>query len=99
MHMGCYFRNTEKATRIVVGNFFEKVNISSMLIVVILILILMFSIRYGVADFRALNLENVYSVRDEREFSGIWGYIINWMPYAIVPCIMCIGLYRKITCK
>lgn len=95
MHMGCYFRNTEKATRIVVGNFFEKVNISSMLIVVILILILMFSIRYGVADFRALNLENVYSVRDEREFSGIWGYIINWMPYAIVPCIMCIGLYRK----
>lgn len=95
MHMGCYLRNTKKATRIVVGNFFERFNISTMLIVVTFILILMFSIRYGVADLRALNLENVYSVRSEREFSGIWGYMINWMPYAIVPCIMCIGLYLK----
>lgn len=96
MHMGCYLGNEKKATRIVVvGNFFEKVNISSILIATTLILILLFSIRYGLADFRAVNLENVYSVRAEREFSGIWGYMINWMPYAIVPCIMCIGLYRK----
>lgn len=95
MHMGCYVRNTKKAKKIIIGYLLEKVNISSILIAITITLIMLFSIRYGVADFRALDLENVYSVRSERKFSGIWGYMINWMPYAIVPCIMCIGLYRK----
>lgn len=95
MHIGCYLRNDKKNKRIVIGSLFEKVSISSLLIAFVLIMIMLFTVRYGLADSRAFNLDNVYSIRSERKFSGIWGYMINWMPYAIIPCVMCIGLYKK----
>ena len=95
MHIGCNLYNDKNAKRIVVGNLFEKVGISSLLIAFVLIAIMLFTAKYGIADSRAFNLDNVYSIRSERKFSGIWGYMINWLPYAIIPCVMCIGLYKK----
>lgn len=95
MHIGCCLRNDKISKRIVVGNLFERVSISSLLIVFVIVMIILFAAKYGLADSRAFNLDNVYSIRSERKFSGIWGYMINWMPYAIIPCVMCIGLYKK----
>ncbi len=95
MHCGCYIYNDKRAKRIVVGNLFEKVSISSLLIAFALIMIMLFTVKYGLADSRAFNLDNVYSIRSERKFTGIWGYMINWLPYAVIPCVMCIGLYKK----
>lgn len=72
-----------------------SINISSILSVVVICSMLLLTVRYGVADLRALDIHNVYSIRGERSFTGLWAYLINWLPYSFIPALMCISLYEK----
>lgn len=72
-----------------------KIDIVFVQTLIIVCLLALLIVKYGVADFRALNLYEIYEVRESRSFSGIYGYIINWIPYALVPCLICSALYMK----
>lgn len=95
LHIVCYLPNNKKATIFKIGNVFNRVSIRQILIWIIFQLLVLFVLVYGVADLRALNLYNVYEVRGERSFKGIIGYIINWLPYALTPCLFCISLNKR----
>lgn len=91
----CYTKNVKKTKIITLGNFFSKFNITKYLMVAtILILIILTSI-YGIATNIAFDMASVYSLRASQSFPGILGYLINWLPYSIVPCLLCITLYKK----
>lgn len=72
-----------------------RINILLVQALVIAILVFLISIKYGLADSRALDLHAIYEVRANRSFGGIYGYFVNWIPYALVPCLLCTALYMK----
>ena len=72
-----------------------NISISKMLILIISFILILFTLRFGIADLRALNLYNVYEIRSERFYPGIWGYIINWLTYALIPALICRSLSER----
>lgn len=80
---------------IVSREYVYKMNIPLFLSFIIASMMILITIKYGLANTKALNLYNIYEVRQSRSFSGIYGYMINWIPYALVPCLLCISLYKK----
>lgn len=73
----------------------KLISIEYTLIFIIVIFLVAFSLAYGFPDFRALNFQNVYSVRGERTYTTAWGYLINWIPSAFIPSLMCISMYKN----
>jgi len=73
----------------------RKIDVVFVLAVTIVGLLTAVTAKYGFADFRALDLYAIYDVRESRSFTGIYGYIVNWIPYALVPCLLCMSLYLK----
>ena len=86
----------KKEIKLVIGKEpHNKIDIVFWQMAVICLLLLLLTLKYGLADFRALNLYDIYEVRGSRSFTGIYGYIINWIPYALIPCLLCTALYMK----
>lgn len=73
----------------------RDIKIDGLLIVACVSVLLLLTIKYGLADMRALHFSNVYEVRSERTYASILKYLINWVPYSFVPCIVGISLYYK----
>lgn len=59
----------------------------SLLIVTIITLLafLLTMIRYGIPSLSALNLYDVYEIREEHSFTGILGYIMPWFFTVVLP--------------
>ena len=91
----CSRSNNRKPIRIALGEYLRHICIEKVLFVAISLCIIGITVKYGMADSRALIMENVYDIRSSRSFTGIWGYIINWLPFSLVPCLICVGLYKK----
>lgn len=75
--------------------FHINIKIETILIIITTISLIIFIYKYGFADFRALILENVYLIRNERNYDNIWKYIINWLPKSIIPCMIVIYNYKR----
>lgn len=88
---------TKTKNKIVLLNQWKmrKVDIVALVALVIGGLMILITMEYGFADSKAMNLYLVYEVRENRSFTGIYGYIINWIPYALVPWLLCMSLYLK----
>lgn len=93
--VGCNLSNSNGRLQLRFSSFRIRVNMLYTLTALMFLLLFALTVKYGFADTRAFNINNVYDVRSERSFSGIWGYIINWITYAIIPCMMCVSIYRK----
>ncbi|CEG29107.1 hypothetical protein [Bacillus sp. B-jedd] len=52
-------------------------------------------IERGGIDFRALNFQTIYSLRSEKGFSGILGYLLNWSAKVFFPFFFAYFLYSK----
>lgn len=59
------------------------------------IYIVFFIIKYGIPSFEAFDLSKVYDIRDIREYSKAWKYIINWFSKAILPFLIVLSLHKK----
>lgn len=90
--MICKYSGKKKIFKFSIG---VQINIVVILAIIIVSAIGIMTVKFGFADLRALNLYNVYEVRAERSYSGIDGYLINWLPYSLVPALICISVYKK----
>ena len=50
---------------------------------------------YGIPNLGALDFANIYSIRAEKNYTGIGGYIINWLPKVFIPSLMGLSLFYK----
>lgn len=91
----CCLPDGAAGRRVEAGSYWGKLDLGKTLAVVLVLLFGLFVVTFGLADLRALNLYHVYEVRAERSFSGIWAYLVNWMPYAMIPCLLCISMAEK----
>lgn len=91
----CYLPEHIRGRRVFWRSCPMRLHMVKSLAVILAVLFGMFILTFGLADLRALNLYQVYEVRGERNFSGIWAYLVNWIPYAMIPCLLCISLAKK----
>lgn len=75
--------------RILTIKWNRQISITDCLLCLVVLLIIALIFKYGLADFRALDIYKIYQVRAEHSYSGIWGYIVNWLTYALIPVIIC----------
>lgn len=90
----CQTKN-EKPVYLLSMSGLGKINILFVLLIINVVCLLTFTAVYGLADFRALVMDNIYTLRAEREYTGIWAYVNKWMTYSFVPCMLCIALKKK----
>lgn len=58
---------------------------SIVILVISLLSALFFTFRFGGIDVRAFNFESVYDLREDRDYTGIWGYLLNWTTKLLIP--------------
>jgi len=73
----------------------KYVRIEHIIFFIVAAFMVLLTVSYGIADLRAVNIMRVYEIRAERVYPSIWGYLINWVPSAFIPCLMCIAIYYK----
>jgi len=60
-----------------------------------IILLTLFTVKYGGIDLRTLNFEQIYDLREEKIHSGIWGYIESWLGKFFIPICIITYLLQK----
>lgn len=75
--------------------FVINVKIELLLAGIVIVFFILFTIVFGFADLRALDFYNIYEVRAERNYPGIWAYLVEWTAASILPCALVFCLYYK----
>ncbi|PKE07878.1 hypothetical protein CW676_00665 [Macrococcoides caseolyticum] len=60
-----------------------------------LTLFILFILKYGWFDSRSLNFESIYQLRSEKEYSGMWAYLVNWLTKAFIPMLLVIFYFNR----
>jgi hypothetical protein len=68
------------------------INVMFMLSLIILLIILY---KFGGIDLRALDFDQVYELRSEAKYSGLWVYILNWLGKALIPLCIIVYMYKR----
>lgn len=73
----------------------SRVNLELCLLLAAIVILFFVTWKYGLADLRALHLDNIYVIRAERQYSGIFGYLIAWETKAVIPMLIGVSLYNR----
>lgn len=60
-----------------------------------LTLFILFILKYGWFDSRSLNFKSIYQLRSEKEYSGMWAYLVNWLTKAFIPMLLVIFYFNR----
>lgn len=76
----------------------QFVNIINIIFIISVLLMVIYLSMYGGIDYRAFNFENVYDIREEIVYSGIWTYLFNWLSKVFIPvCMVTYFIYKRYT--
>lgn len=69
-------------------------DIANLLLILTLFLLIIFTVISGGIDVRALNFNSIYELRSEDNYSGILGYLFNWIPKVFIPLLIIIYYFE-----
>lgn len=73
----------------------KNIRIEIILTSISIVYLIIFTLLFGFSDFRVLDFYKIYEVRAERDYFGMWPYLIGWMSSSILPCAIVFCLYLK----
>lgn len=71
----------------------KMLNIADIIFGISIIILVVYTIGYGTIDKRAFDFEQIYQLRAETQYIGIWGYLVNWLGKLLLP--FCIVVYMN----
>lgn len=69
--------------------------ITRFIFIISAVLLVGFTLRYGGIDARTLNFSQIYELRSELRYTGIWRYLVNWLGKLLIPFCIVMYLYRR----
>lgn len=70
--------------------------ITNLIFVLSIIILTLRIIKFGGVDTRSFNFNNIYELRSEIQYYGIWGYLVSWLGKLLIPlCIIMYMMKRK----
>lgn len=74
----------------------KPIDLVNLIFIVSIIILFLLKFKTGGIDTRALNFANIYEMRQENSFTGIWVYLINWVSKLFIPfCIVVFMINKK----
>ncbi|AGK55919.1 O-antigen polymerase [Bacillus sp. 1NLA3E] len=69
----------------------KYLNFVNVIFIITCFLLILFTMKFGGIDLRALNFNEIYELRAEAEYGVFWGYLVNWIAKLFIP--FCIVMY------